>query len=127
MLNTAEQTHKRLRHLQRFDDNALLFFVVSYLGVPSHWEIFAKRMSIKSVIRHYPPQVRVSNEEDSEKIVHLSFIPIRTVVEAANAWDGGRLVSVGFDSYPAVVANAEQVVHHLESIRSGRVVDRSYV
>ena len=80
-------------------------------------------MSIEAVVGHDASQIWVSNEEDAKQIVHLSLIPIRSVLEIANAGDRSCLVGICLDSYAGVVPDAEHVVHDLESLVFGGVVD----
>ena len=80
-------------------------------------------MAIETIVGHNAAQVGVSNEEDTEKIVDLAFVPVGTVVEVAERWNGGGLVSVGLDPQARVVADGEHVVDNLEALVLGGVVD----
>lgn len=66
-------------------------------------------------------------EEDAEKIVDLTLVPVGSIEEGSDTGNGGRLVGVGLDADARVVADTEKVVDDLESLVSGRVVDGSDV
>lgn len=80
-------------------------------------------MSIKTVVRHDTSQIRVVCEQNAEHIVYLALIPVGTIVEIANGWNGSGLVGVGLHTDARVVANGEQVVDDLEALVAGWVVD----
>ena len=84
-------------------------------------------MPIEAIIRHDPPQVRMAHEQHPKEIIHLPFVPIRTIVEPGNAGDGRGFIRVGLDPNARVVADGEKVVDHLEAVTAGRVVHCCYI
>jgi len=80
-------------------------------------------MTIKSVIGHDSPQIRMSNEEYAEKVVYFSLIPIRSIIQIAYARNRGGFVGICLDSYARIVPDAEHVVDHFEALVLGRIVD----
>jgi hypothetical protein len=80
-------------------------------------------VSIETVVRHDPPQIRVSDEENTEQVVDLALVPVGTIVEIAQTGHRGRLVRVRLDPQARVVADAEHVVDDLEALVLGGVVD----
>jgi len=65
----------------------------------------------------------MSHKENAEEIVDFALIPIRTVVEIAQAGHGCRLVCVGLDADAGVVPDAEQIVHDFEAGVASWIVD----
>ena len=84
-------------------------------------------MSVKAVIGHDATQIWVVCEEDTEEIVYLPLVPIRTVIEACDRWYGCGLVCVCLDPDSSVVADGEHVVDDLEALVACWVVDRGDV
>jgi hypothetical protein len=111
-----------LRQLQRLDHDALLLFVVSELGVTGQREILSQWVPIKAIIRHDTTQVWVSNEEDSKEIVNLSLVPVGAIIQAGNARDRRSLIGICLDPDAGVVAYAQKVIDHFESLVPGREV-----
>lgn len=120
---SALEVSERLRQFEWLNDNSLLLLVVSNLSVSGKREVLSERVSIKSVIGHNSPQVRVASEEDSKEVVNFTLIPVRTVVERSDGWHGGGLVGEGLDTNARVVADREHVVDDLEALVAGRVID----
>lgn len=80
-------------------------------------------MTIKTVVGHNPAQIRVSSEEHTIHIIHLTLVPQRTLIQARHTGYGGRLVRVGLDADPRVVADTEQVVDDFEAVVLRREVN----
>ena len=119
----ATEVPEGLGHLERLDDNPLLLLVVADLGVSGHGEVLAQWVTVETIVGHDAPQVRVADEEDTEQVVDLAFVPVGTVVEIAERGHGGGLVSVGLDPQTRVVADGQHVVDDLEALVLGGVVD----
>lgn len=120
--STLEVTES-LCQLKRLDNDALLLLVISDLGVTGEREILAQRVSVETIVRHDSPQIRVTGEEHTEKIVHFSLVPIGAVVEARDGRHWGGLVCVCLDAYAGVVSDGEHVIDHFEALVTGGVVD----
>jgi hypothetical protein len=120
---TTFKVTEGLSQLERLNNNALLFLVVTDLGVTSEREVLAKRVAVETVVGHDATEIGVSNEEDTEQIVDLTFVPVGTVVETAKRRNGSGLVGVGLDADTGVVADGEHVVDDLETLVAGRVID----
>lgn len=69
----------------------------------------------------------MSNEEDAKKIIDLALVPVGAIVEIAQTGYWGRLIGICLDSDARVVADTEHVVHDLESLVLGGVIDSSNV
>lgn len=63
------------------------------------------------------------HKEDAKQIVYLSLIPVRTIVQAAYRWYRCGFVCVRLDPDSGVVADGQEIVHDLEALVSGRVID----
>jgi hypothetical protein len=120
---TTFKVTEGLSQLERLNNNALLFLVVTDLGVTSEREVLAKRVAVETVVGHDATEIGVSNEEDTEQIVDLTFVPVGTVVETAKRRNGSGLVGVGLDADTGVVADGEHVVDDLETLVAGGVID----
>ena len=80
-------------------------------------------MTVETVVGHNPAQIRVSREEDTEHIVHLTLVPQRTLEQTRDTRHGGGLVRVGLHPDPRVVANTKQIVDDLEPLVLGGEVN----
>lgn len=120
---TTAEVPECLSHLKRLNDDPLLLLVVADLGVTGHGEVLAQWVAIETIVGHDAAQVGVANEEDTEQIVDFAFVPVGAVVQVAERWDGGGLVSVGLDPQARVVSDGEHVVDNLEALVLGGVVD----
>jgi hypothetical protein len=80
-------------------------------------------MSFEAIIRQDPPQVGMAREEDAKHIPDLPLVPVCTSEEPRARGNGKRLIGPGLDADSSVVSVGEEVVHDLESVRFGRVVD----
>lgn len=116
-----------LCELERLDNNALLLFVVSELGVSSQGEVLPQWVAVEAVVGHDTSEIGVADEEDTEHVVDLTLVPVGAVVEACDGGYGRCLVGVGLHANARVVADGEQVVDNLETLVAGRVVDGSDV
>ena len=85
-----------------------------YLDVSRQWEILPQRMSLESVIRQDPPQIRVVGEVDAKHVPDFAFVPVGGLEDGVDRLDRGQLVGVGLDPDPGVEAEGEQVVNELE-------------
>lgn len=112
-----------LGKLKRLDHNTLLLLVISDLSVSGQGKVLPQRVSIKAVVRHDAPQVRVTGEEDTEQVVDLTLVPVGTVVEGCDGRDRRGLVGVGLHANAGVVADGKHVVDNLETLVAGWVVD----
>lgn len=63
------------------------------------------------------------DKEDTKQIVHLSLVPVRTIVQAAYRWNRCGFVCVRLDPDSRVVADGQKVVYDLEALVSRRVID----
>jgi len=81
-------------------------------------------MTLKAVICEYPAQVWMIFEENSKQIPCFSFVPISTSEHRRSARHRIRLSSVSLDPDPPRVAwtNAQQMIDHLETLLSFRVI-----
>lgn len=84
-------------------------------------------MSIKAIVRHDASQIWVANEEHAKKIIHLSLVPISSVVKTCDARYWRCLICVCLYTNSRVVTNTEQVVDNFKSLISGGEVDCSDV
>ena len=80
-------------------------------------------MAVETIVGHDSPQIGVSNEEDTEQIVDLSFVPVGAVVEIAQTGYWGSLIRVRLDPQARVVTDAEHVIDDLKTLVLGGVVD----
>ena len=124
---TALKVPEGLRELERLNDNALLLFIVSELGVSSQGEVLPQWVAVEAVVGHDTSEIGVADEEDTEHVVDLTLVPVGAVVEACDGGYGRCLVGVGLHANARVVADGEQVVDNLETLVAGRVVDGSDV
>lgn len=83
---TALKVPEGLCELEGFDNNALLLFVVSELGVSSKREVLPQWVAVEAVVGHDASEIGVADEEDTEHVVDLTLVPVGAVVEAC---DGG--------------------------------------
>jgi len=83
---TALKVPEGLCELKRLNNNALLLFVVSELGVSSQGEVLPQWVTVEAVVGHDASEIGVTNEEDTEHVVDLTLVPVGAVVEAC---DGG--------------------------------------
>lgn len=105
-----------------FMHDPLLLVVPSDFFVPSQREVFAQRVSLKSVVGQEAAQVRVSTEEYAVQIVRFALVPVCALVDLRNRGDGCRFRCVRLDSDTGVVSDGEQVVDYLEPVVPGRVI-----
>ena len=47
-----------------------------YLDVSGQWKVLSERMSLESVIRQDPSQIRMIGEEDAVHVPHLALVPV---------------------------------------------------
>ena len=80
-------------------------------------------MPIESVVGHDPSEIRVSDKEDSEKVIHLSLVPVGTIVQTGDGRDRRRFVGVCLDSDARIVAHTQQVVDHFKPLVARWIVD----
>ena len=80
-------------------------------------------MSIESIIRHDPSQIRVSDKENPEQIINLPLVPVRTVVEGGDGRHWRSFIGIRFDADACVVSDGEQIVDDFEARITRRVVD----
>lgn len=73
-----------LCELERLDNNALLLFVVSELGVSSQGEVLPQWVAVEAVVGHDASKIGVADEEDTEHVVDLTLVPVGAVVEACD-------------------------------------------
>ena len=85
---TALKVPEGLCELERLDNNALLLFVISELGVSSQGEVFPQWVAIEAVVGHDASEIGVADEEDAEHVVDLALVPVGAVVEACDGGDG---------------------------------------
>ena len=71
-------------------------------------------MSLESVVRQDPPQIRVVGEVDAKHVPDFAFVPVGGLEDGVDRLDRGQLVGVGLDPDPGVEAEGEQVVNELE-------------
>jgi len=109
--------------LERLNNNALLLFVVSELGVSGQGKVLPQWVSVEAIVGHNASEIGVADEEDTEHVVDLTLVPVGTVVETCDGWYGRCLVGIGLHANARVVADREQVVDDLETLVAGRVVD----
>ena len=77
-----------LCELKGLDDNALLLFVISELGVSSQGEVLPQWVAVEAVVGHDTSEIGVADEEDAEHVVDLTLVPVGAVVEACDGRDG---------------------------------------
>lgn len=65
----------------------------------------------------------MSREEHTIHVIHLTLVPQRTLEQTSHTGHGSRLVRVGLDADPRVVADAEHVIDDLEAVVLSREVD----
>lgn len=82
----ALEVPEGLCELKRLDNNALLLFVVSELGVSSQGEVLPQWVAVEAVVGHDASEIGVADEEDTEHVIDLTLVPVGAVVEAC---DGG--------------------------------------
>lgn len=75
-------------------------------------------MTLEPIICQYATQVGMAGEEDTKHVPRLPFIPVCPPEDRHGAWDGVRFASVCLDAYPCCMADAQQVVDHLEAFLS---------
>ena len=80
---STSEVSKCLGHLQRFHHNSFLLLIISNLSVSSHWEVLPQWMTIEAVVGHYPSQIGMACEEDTEQVVDFTLVPIGAIVETA--------------------------------------------
>ena len=83
---TALKVPEGLCELERLNDNALLLFIVSELGVSSQGEVLPQWVAVEAVVGHDASEIGVADEEDTEHVVDLTLVPVGAVIEAC---DGG--------------------------------------
>jgi hypothetical protein len=120
---TTFKVTEGLSQLERLNDNTLLLLIVTNLSVTSKREVLAERVAIETVVSHDTTEIGVSNEEDTEQVVHFTLVPVGTIVETAKRRNGCGLVGVGLDADTGVVADGKHVVDNLEALVAGRVID----
>jgi hypothetical protein len=120
---TATEVPEGLSHFKRLYDNPLLLLVVSDLSVSSHGEVLSQWVPIKAVVGHDSPEVRVANKENTKQVVHLSLVPIGSVIEIAETGNRCRLIRIRLDPQARVVTDTEHVVDDLEALVLGGIVD----
>lgn len=120
---TYLEISKGLRELQWLDDNTFLLFVISNFSVPGQGEILAQWVAVKTVVGHDSPQIRVACEENTKHIVHLSLVPIGSVVQACDARNRACLIGISLHSEARVVPDAKHIVNDFETLVPCRVVD----
>merc|ERR1711977_278396 len=120
--STTLEVTESLGELERLDHDTLLLLVVSDLGVACQGEVLPQGVSVETVVGHDSPQVWVIDEEDTEEIVDFTLVPVGTVVEGCDGWDGSGLVRVGLHPDTRVVTDRQHVVDDLETLVAGRVV-----
>lgn len=69
----------------------------------------------------------MSDEEDAKKIIDFALVPVGAIIEIAQTGHWSRLIGICLDSDARVVADTEHVVHDLESLVLGGVIDSSNV
>jgi hypothetical protein len=84
-------------------------------------------MAIETIIRHDPSQIGVANKKHTEKVIHLSFVPIRSIVQTGDTWDWRGFICVCLDTNTRVVTNAEQVVDDFKSLVFGGEINSSNI
>ena len=84
-------------------------------------------MSIETIVGHDTAQIRVTGEENTEHIIHLTLVPQGTLEKASDTGDGGGLITVGLDTDTGVETDTEQVVDNLKALITGGEVDTSNV
>jgi hypothetical protein len=80
-------------------------------------------MTVKSVICHDTSKIRVTDKEDTEKIVDFSLIPVCPIVQTGDTWYWGSFIRIGLDSDSGVVAYTEDVVNDFKSLVSSGEID----
>lgn len=80
-------------------------------------------MAIKAIIGHDTTKIGVANEEDSEKVIDFSLVPVCAIVQATDAGNGTGFIGIGLDANAGVVTDTQQVVDDFEALVPGRVVD----
>lgn len=119
----ALEVAEGLSELKGFNNDALLLFVVAQLSITGQGEVLAQWVAVEAVIGHDAAQIRVSGEEHTEHVVHLTLVPQSTLEETSHTGHGGGLIRVGLDTDTGVVANAEQVVDDFKALVAGGEVD----
>ncbi len=114
-----------LRKLQRLRDNALLFLIISNLGVASEREILAKRVAFETVVGHDSAEIGVAGKVDAVQVVDFALVPVGAVKETSDTRDSRSLVGIGLDSDARVVTDRKQVVHNLEALVAGGIIGGS--
>ena len=74
-------------------------------------------MSLESVVRQDPPQIRVVGEVDAKHVPDFAFVPVGGLEDGVDRLDRGQLVGVGLDPDPGVEA---------EGGRRAQTTDRGY-
>jgi hypothetical protein len=67
----------------------------------------------------------VAGEEDTKEIVDLTLVPVGTIKQASDTWDGRSLIGVGLDTDSGVVADRKELVDDLEAVLAGREIGSS--
>lgn len=80
-------------------------------------------MSVETIIRHYPPQIGMTDKEHSKEVIDFSLVPVRAVIERRDAWDRRGFIGIGLNPYPTVVPDTQQIVDNFETIVAARIVD----
>ena len=62
------------------------------------------------------------NEEDTEKIIDLTLIPVRPGKETGDRWHRRGFVGICFDTDAGVVSDRKKVVNDLEAVGTSREV-----
>lgn len=122
---TTLKVTEGLGELQRLGDDTLLLLIVSDFGVTGQGEVLAQRVSLETVVGHDSSKIRVTGEEDTVKVVHLSLVPVGTVKESGDTGNGRGLIGVGLDTDSGVVTNREKIVDDFESVLARGVVGSS--
>lgn len=112
-----------LSELKWLSNDTLLLFIVSDFGVAREGEVLAQRMALKAVVGHDAAEIRVTDEDDAEQVVHLSLEPVGTSIEAGDAGHGRRFVGIRLHADAGVMTDAEEVVDDLEALLAAGIVD----
>jgi len=82
-------------------------------------------VTLETIIGHDSSEIGVTGKEDTEKVVHLSFVPVGTIKKSGNTGDGRSLIGIGLNTDSRVVTDRKEVVDDFETVLARGVIRSS--